>query len=253
MKHFGYESYSRWFVRIFFCKFYSKFKCAVFKRCVMWTVIENTQIWITQIHLTVKFAVALKKNPFTAWCFLRMLLSLSLFLYVKFGRKTPWLGFRKIPQGVFPTERFDRTVSKLSKWSISMLSWLDLDLQGTCVAPEVILQHFQVRPLQYIMCRGIIFAWESRGPSSYLGANWALQLVTKICWEKIHVKMEYRVNTNFIADFAVFCGMYEGLFYWNETALWRAESVTRFEPDTSWFGSKDIPLHKRVWPKSAEE
>ena len=119
MKHFGYESYSRWFVRIFFCKLYSKFKCAVFKRCVMWTVIENTQIWITQIHLTVKFAVALKKNPFTAWCFLRMLLSLSLFLYVKFGRKTPWLGFRKIPQGVFPTERFDRMISKLSKWSIS--------------------------------------------------------------------------------------------------------------------------------------
>ena len=125
-------------------------------------------------------------KPLYRLVFLRMLLSLFLFLYMKFGRNndtlTSWLGFRKMAQGVLRQKGSIEWFPSCPKWSISyMLSWLDLDLPGTCVAAEVILPHFRVRPLKCVVVSSLCLNLEVSGQISELTGhvNW-----WQGCWEK---------------------------------------------------------------------
>ena len=97
------------------------------------------------------------------------------------------------------------------------------------VVTEVILPHFQVRPFRVVEsslpCSGILFALESEIPGSNLRArtDLALQLVMRM--------LRKNVDTYFITNYGVFCGINAGLFELNRT-LYRPQYCGRWNHPT---------------------
>ena len=208
MKHFGYESYSRWFVRIFFCKFYSEFKCAVFKRCVMWTVIENN----TNFNHSNTFNSKICRSSLEPLYSPVLVENVTVIVFVSSCEiwKEEWhpdLGLerwlrvscdRKVRSNCFRVAQNDQS---------HMLSWLDLALPGTSIAVvtvEVILSHFRDKPLKYGLVTSLLQNLEVPAQISELSGhfNW-----WQGCWEKSMQKWNVgciQISSQTVQSFVVY-------------------------------------------------